>query len=41
MHIKPEALEPVLLKMASAGMIRRGSGQRKRAGKAPDVWFVV
>jgi hypothetical protein len=41
MHLKPEALEPILNKMVSAGMIRREDGKRKRAGKVPDLWFVV
>lgn len=41
MHMKPEAIEPILAKMAGAGMIRREAGKRKRAGKAPDVWMVA
>lgn len=41
MKVKAEALEPVLAKMEARGMIRRQDGQRKRAGKVPDIWFVV
>ena len=41
MHMKPEAIEPILAKMAAAGMIRRDAGKRKRAGKAPDVWMIA
>jgi hypothetical protein len=41
MRMKPEALEPILNKMVSAGMIRREAGKKAWKGKIPDVWVVV
>jgi hypothetical protein len=41
MRMKPEALEPILNKMVSAGMIRREAGKKAWKGKIPDVWVVA
>ncbi|CAB4157662.1 Protein of unknown function DUF3987) [uncultured Caudovirales phage] len=41
MKVKTEVLEPILAKMEAHAMIRRQDGQRKRAGKIPDIWMIV
>jgi hypothetical protein len=41
MRMKPEAIEPILAKMAGAGMIRKEPGKKAWKGKIPDVWVVV
>ena len=41
MRMKPEAIEPILSKMADAGMIRKEPGKKAWKGKIPDVWVVV
>lgn len=41
MKIKPEALEPILAKMAAHGMIREEPIAKPRKGQSPTVWRVV
>jgi hypothetical protein len=41
MRMKPEVIEPILMKMLNAGMIRREAGKKAWKGKIPDVWVLA